>query len=775
MQGLTLDQLKQKGATPIKTGGLTLEQLQNKIGFKGRDTKEFQPERGVTETGFFKPTPKLRTRDVAREFMNTLTPGPVAFGQSIAGSLQRFTPEQKELEKSRETTSDLETQVLKAIKDKQARGEDTTRLKDVLRKTTGKEMSDFEINRAINKTTGQIIGEAGETFLDVILAGTYKGAKAGIGTAVKTGAFKKVIPTAIKGAGIGYGYDVARGLQGERGEKREGEKAFIPGLGTLIGGGIPIAIPAFQKGGGAVSKILRKKGAEEVKREVSDTVGKIIQGKVKDRTRGLKVLEEIDTEGVKTFEELGSRIREKSSATLEELNKFLDKQVGSYKVSDLVTETVVKSKIGGKSVKVKQNFVTDSIKQLKELYKKIKSPREFAEITMLERKLKTQGLTVREVNDLAKMYGREFGRRAFSKGASPKPLTSVNAQAFENTRKGIKATARGKITGKLSKTLDEKVSNMINVERLISKLEEGVNQLYQKIDKRGWGEKFGRFTFNAIDILTGRTASGFLRAGFIPRGGGLKTMNYIDIENKLSKNLKNLDKLLRTKDENAFIKGVKEMFGGAMESGTKGGFAKIPGIEDVIDKIKNKGKTTVGALVGGAGVTAPSLIGSVISDRIKYEKPKREGPQPKPTNTSSIAKGLAYAETRGEDKPYSFSQWSNPAMGEKSTYGKALGKYQVTEARLKEKSKDFLGAIVTPKEFLENPSFQEKFIKEQIDWQRSNGLTDDQIIATHRQGWGNMTKEQLEKAVKERGGYLKDVHTGMEQSDINKVVKQRAK
>ena len=185
------------------------------------------------------------------------------------------------------------------------------------------------------------------------------------------------------------------------------------------------------------------------------------------------------------------------------------------------------------------------------------------------------------------------------------------------------------------------------------------------------------------------------------------------------------------------------------------------------------GKAKIGALVGGAGVTAPSAISSVISDRIKYKAPKKE--EPKPTNTSSIAKGLAYAETRGEDKPYSFSQWSNPAMGEKSTYGKALGKYQVTEARLKEKSKDFLGAIVTPKEFLENPSFQEKFIKKQIDWQRSNGLTDDQIIATHRQGWGNMTKEQLEKAVKERSGYLKDVHSGMKNSDINNVITQRAK
>ncbi len=1163
----------------------------------------YEPERGVSETGFFKPTPKLRVRDVAREFMNVLTPGAVGFGQSIAGGLQRFTPEQKALEKSRETTRGMETQVMQRIKEKRERGEDTSRLQNILKQTIGKETSDFEINKALSKTTGQVLGESGEVLLDVLLAGTYSGLKSGakfgklykakpvvakeVSALGKAKTFKEAMPSVVKGAGIGYGYDVARGLQKERGEEREGGKAFIPGLGTAIGGGIPLAM-----GGQAqITKLLRKKSVEEVEKEVSDTVGKIIQGKIKDRPRALKVLEEIDTEGVKTFGELGGRIKEKSSAVLKELDKFLDKQIGSYKVKDLTTKTVVKSKIG-KDVVVKQNFVSDALGQLKELYRKIKAPRELAEITILERKLKAQGLTVKEINNLSRMYGREFGKKAFSK-VTKEPLTSINAQAYENTRKGLKSTARGKIRGDIPKTMDEKVSNMINTENLIAKMEEKVSQLNQRIEKRGLGEKLGRIGFNVIDIITGRTMSGFLRAGFIPRGGGLKTLNALDIEKNLNKNLKILEKLLKTTDDNTFIKGIKEMFGSAIKSGTERGFAKIPGIkkpsikdvisgralpkvkagmsiEDVskkkvdsgfkglpeltlktVEKLKGKttvnkqfisdltnspdlrqaerdmirkvlqempegkvnvqqfadkvktellplgyaktglktkyesvtlspeirgnvanyseriyespiktsagnvhfsgetknyfahtriedinykggtrriielqsdlfqrgglesevalresriskltkesdlitkdrfgntelapkgetlknintekqqlqpysntwheriikeeikqaskdgktklqfptgetamkieglstvnrwlmkdnigrfaeplnkqnlktgkeillsggresdnwiitdvlgdgkfkattkehmddwlgvlerdrqthakfhhleskphttknvpdsyveqfdisgkidtsnpiyrfyekevqrylkriepemklitdeqgvkwfeipiskaqakepitafGKAQIGALIGGAGVTAPSAIGGVIKDRIKYKAPEREKTK---SNTQSIVKGLAYAETRGEEKPYLFSQWSNPALKEKSPLGKALGKYQITEARLKEKTQEFLGAVVTPKEFLENPFFQDKFIKKQIEWQRKNGLTDKEIMATHRHGWGNMTSEQLSKAVKQRKNYIKEVETGM---SIKNIITQRAK
>ena len=60
--------------------------------------------------------------------------------------------------------------------------------------------------------------------------------------------------------------------------------------------------------------------------------------------------------------------------------------------------------------------------------------------------------------------------------------------------------------------------------------------MQNKIQKRGIGEKIGRFVGGTVNILTGRTLFGFFTK-FIPSNVGLKTMNSLDIERILSKNL----------------------------------------------------------------------------------------------------------------------------------------------------------------------------------------------------------------------------------------------
>lgn len=117
--------------------------------------------------------------------------------------------------------------------------------------------------------------------------------------------------------------------------------------------------------------------------------------------------------------------------------------------------------------------------------------------------------------------------------------------------------------------------------------------------------------------------------------------------------------------------------------------------------------------------------------------------------TSQIRDAIAYNETRGVSNPYSFSQPSGS-----STIGNALGKYQVTSARLKEKGKQFLGRDIQEKEFLSNPKLQDKFVDAQNAWLRSQGLTDEQILATHRGGWGDLSPQYLSKVTKERADYI---------------------
>lgn len=115
----------------------------------------------------------------------------------------------------------------------------------------------------------------------------------------------------------------------------------------------------------------------------------------------------------------------------------------------------------------------------------------------------------------------------------------------------------------------------------------------------------------------------------------------------------------------------------------------------------------------------------------------------------AVAKALADNESIKEGNVYTFHKPSGI-----KAYGDDLGKYQITSARLKERSKQFLGRLVSDKEFLNSPKLQEDFIKAQIKWLRSKGLTSDEIIATHRHGFGKMTREDVDTAVEKRPEYV---------------------
>lgn len=306
-------------------------------------------------------------------------------------------------------------------------------------------------------------------------------------------------------------------------------------------------------GGKAVQKVSKITGeALEASRatrianaakEVDSVVGKIVQGNTDDILKAKKALSTINTTGVKTYQELGSRIDDGIEALASKVDDTLVKEgekIGNLKANQLVTAT----KVGSKTVK--QNFVNEAIDQLDELYTSIKDAPKRAEIVALKNKLKAEGLSLKEVNDLSRTYGREFGSKAFSKVGDP--LTSVNAQAFENTRKGIKNVVRNFMPDETTKMLDQRMSDLYNTNRLVGKMEEKVNALYQKVQKRGILEQVAIQAADVANKLTFNTVSGFI-SRMLPSNVGLKVMNSIDLEKALQNNLKKINGLLRSSDD----------------------------------------------------------------------------------------------------------------------------------------------------------------------------------------------------------------------------------
>jgi len=233
-------------------------------------------------------------KNTLKEAGGILANSEVGLGRSIAKIIGAG---DATLQNAQKQASDTQVRLLKAIRDKEARGEDATNLKQEynrwLQSPENKEVTKLLGEQFNLPTTGQVAGQIGGTALDVLTAGTYgkatqfmqpgklavqgkvsavvgsiipstfvqgskqtvKNIATGVGVPElgaiagqkATGIFTKQGAKNIgTGLGIGYASDVTQGLQGARGEDRTGAKAFIPGAGTVIGGALPVVSEGTQ-------------------------------------------------------------------------------------------------------------------------------------------------------------------------------------------------------------------------------------------------------------------------------------------------------------------------------------------------------------------------------------------------------------------------------------------------------------------------------------------------------------------------------------------------
>lgn len=245
---------------PAKASQQRLQQSQSEQGFYDKEAGK----------GFFSRFGKA--------LVSNLAPSQVGLGKSLAGILYQGSKADQGLQESITQGEDVKVNLAKEIAKNEQAGLDTTRLKqaynDLEKTTAGSVKTARDLVQL--PSTAKVAGQLGGTALDVLTAGTYGKAKTGAmstgklfsgsAPAVKTlataagapelgnlagqqarGLFSRQGAANIaKGAIPGYASDVTLGLQGERGEDREGAAAFIPGLGTALGAGIPALSEATQ-------------------------------------------------------------------------------------------------------------------------------------------------------------------------------------------------------------------------------------------------------------------------------------------------------------------------------------------------------------------------------------------------------------------------------------------------------------------------------------------------------------------------------------------------
>lgn len=390
----------------------------------------------------------------------------------------------------------------------------------------------------------ELIGSAALTVLNIASAGlTSKGAGA-VSTAVsKTGVGAKVakaVGTLAAGTGTGYAYDVAGDLERDK----TVAQAATPGLGTLVGLGASAT--------GVGLNYLKDKRLAKLPDEAKKAVGKIVQGETKDVEPALRVLNQIDPKGIKSYADLSARIDDNKSALGAAMDDILAKDQTKRKLSEL-TQT---STVGGK--KVSENYIKRALEGLDELYTNSVDPKNAQRIKNLIEKSETSGLNNTELNQIAKEYGRDFGKKAFT--ATGEPRTSVSGIAYENVRSGVKDTVRSLLPDDKAKLIDKNLSEHIKVQDLVNDMVEKTNKLNQRVNERGLLEKVGRAAGKTVDIVSGGSVKGFL-GSLLPSNVGLKTMNAIDLQKALGKNLKTIDKAETLLGNEKFISVLKKKTG----------------------------------------------------------------------------------------------------------------------------------------------------------------------------------------------------------------------
>lgn len=303
-------------------------------------------------------------------------------------------------------------------------------------------------------------------------------------------------------------------------------KNAIEGLPGAIDKGIDATRNTIESGKNLIKPSLT---AEEA-------TGKIIQGTPEDiapSTRAIKSLD--DTSKIKTYKDLNDATNAKIKQLSSLQDTTLSKDTNSYKIQQLAT------KVG--DTEAAHNYVNDAVQQLKEYYTKTNDIKNLQKIKSIETKIdpvKGKGLSLKEVNDLAKMHGSDLN----GYNANGELASGLTKQAAENTRQGLKNTIRNLMPDETSKNIDSKISDLYRLRDSSKDMMDKVNSITQKTTKQGVIPKIvGKTvskTIKGIDAITGNP----LRAVGREMGniGSSNTMSPLEIESNLRKYLSAINK-----------------------------------------------------------------------------------------------------------------------------------------------------------------------------------------------------------------------------------------
>ena len=381
----------------------------------------------------------------------------------------------------------------------------------------------------------QIAGEALKT-----ASYLYTGGKAApAANSVISGTARPTLNAMFQGAKVGAVGGGAYGAGNEMTKKDStvGSIAKEGAVGTLFGGGVGAA-------GGAVAPQLTKliSPAERLIRreqEIGDALKRVAVSRssksnlARDAETVNRALREVDLDGVTTNAELVTRLDEQIGTIAKKMDEVLETDPTRRKM-DQLTNTI---DVNGQ--KVTHNYVSEALDQLEKEYIKTNNLRKLAEVRQIRQKAISEGLTTKEVNDIARRHASDLN--AFSP-LSGELSSGLAKQTAENTRKGLKTTARTNFGNEISQEADKAIADLSRLKTIAQGRAQAVERAKTMIVKPSMSQRVGGLLEQALNIATLGTSRGLFHAlANSTLKGAAKTqnkLNAIELEKMMAKDIK---------------------------------------------------------------------------------------------------------------------------------------------------------------------------------------------------------------------------------------------
>lgn len=379
---------------------------------------------------------------------------------------------------------------------------------------------------------GDIPGGVTDVATLVGLEQAHAGAKKVIG---KVGAAAPAMGEAYEAGGGGFkGAMRAAGVAAKAATESAPAQATAQAAGTVASAakkvGKALATPGPETPEEAAGRIFQaKEGPEGAEGDRTKTVAAMQALK---EARG--TIADLDTPQ-KIHDALEKQVQDNTA----QVDSLLSQQERVYTPDELESRHSVQSS-AGQGVEVR-NPALDAMDDLQNYYDGMRDIESKAKIMSLKNKFTSQGLTLQELNQVARDLGSNLmDEKAYDKNGNLR--TGQNARALEKTRSDLKEIVRERMPDDDVRKLDEVTSHSIRARVMIDKVITDIQAINNKIQRAPGYQKVIAGGVKIADALTGKVMSTIIQQ--LTKGSAETMLNAQQLGEQLPKTIRVLDEML---------------------------------------------------------------------------------------------------------------------------------------------------------------------------------------------------------------------------------------